>query len=201
MNHFSKIYATCAGLCLISCNIRSNIDNKNDSSVVSCSDESINTEVDIADRSQYADLWYFKDYSDDGVISFNPTSLYYNLYSDSTRMNLIPERDYNYSDYIENPKFDIHISNNSDQTKAIDEIKLDVIDSEIDDFPYIFLQQYYNIANGLMLQNESWTNWGNMILDYSILRRGEPFSGKYAHKMKIPYFEDYAYINSSVKIL
>lgn len=195
MNHFKLPLAICSILMLISCSNGSTKENSVYSIDESSLYEPINIYIDIASEHKNNDLWYVKEFSEDGSISFKPTSEYYDLYTNPSRMVLIPERDFNYSDYIENPKFNIFISNNSDKNIAIDKIELEVSESKLDDFPYIFLQQYYTIANGLMLQNESWTSWGTMTLEYTLLHKGESFSGNYTHKIKIPYFEEYAYID------
>jgi len=163
----------------------------------------LDIDIDIANNSEATGevVWYAKDNSSLDTIHFTPTSEYYDLYTSPYRMVLIPSRDFNWSDFIVNPTFDVYLSNNSNHDIAIDKLEFDVETSSLDTFPYIYLEQYYTFRNGIRLQNESWTNWGNMVLEYSLLHRNADFSGKYSHRILIPYFEDYAYVDFSTDLI
>ena len=125
----------------------------------------------------------------DSVITIEPCTPYYKEWISNKRME-IPCLCYN-GDILDCPKLDVYITNNTDQTISVSSLEFMVKESKIDDLPYIDISDNCTSPpNCLSLRNESWFNWGTMYLDYSILRKGEKFNGKYKGQKTIPYFED-----------
>ena len=129
------------------------------------------------------------------TISIYPDSGNYKNYRDSDEYEFHPERDDYCSDYIQNPKLQLYITNNSDETISFDKLRVQVESSVLDTFPYLYIEQTQTIRYGMEILNECWTNWGVMTIEYSFLKKGETFNGQYRHSLKIPYFENAAIID------
>lgn len=130
-----------------------------------------------------------------------PTTGYFADYSSNNVTQFHTERDVYCSDFIENPKLQIHITNNSNETLSFNKLQVNVESSTLDTFPYLYIEELYSLRFGMQILNECWSNWGTMTIDYSFEKKGEPFNGKYKHTLKVPYFEDRAYIDFKQDII
>ena len=137
------------------------------------------------------DLVWYRAKEKDNIIEIEPTSDYYDAYTSSSVMDVdkFVGRDFLWSDFIINPSFEINIINEGEEKLGISELEIEVEESTIDTFPYIYIYEWIEGRYGLYLQNESWSDWGKMTLEYSFPHRGEKFDGKYKYKLEIPYFE------------
>ena len=132
----------------------------------------------------------------DGELFVTPTSVYYDRYVSKNRLDLTKD-DYETSacPMLSYPIVELFIVNNTEESLNIDELDVEVSKSRLDDFPYLYFFKCDGLSYCLPIQNESWSNWGNMILNYRILRAGEKFNGTYDRKRTIPYFSDYMLID------
>lgn len=129
------------------------------------------------------------------TIFINPKSgNIYNFLSDK-ELPFHPEQDIYCSDYIENPQFEIYVTNNGKDAISIDRLQLEVESSIIDPLPYFYIEEQYYYRYAMVVRNESWSNWGSMTIEYSFIKMGEEFNGQYNHKLTVPYFEDDAIID------
>lgn len=132
---------------------------------------------------------------DNDDINIFPNSGYYKQYSSNEIMEFHPEHDIYCSDYIKNSQWQIYFSNNSTETKKFNKIRVFVVSSKLDTFPYIYIEQGYYKRFSMQILNECWANWGTMTIEYSFDKKGKPFNGSYDHTLTIPYFEDKAIID------
>lgn len=142
---------------------------------------------------------YFKVSNEtDDLLEIEPNSSYYNIYASSMPMSLWDDawKDFaEASDELTYPSFDFVITNTTDKTINVSSLTLEIEDSKVDKFPYLWIFEVCGNANSITIWNESWYDWGNMYLSYSILKKGESFDGKYKKKMTIPYFDDLIYVD------
>lgn len=132
------------------------------------------------------------------ILEIEPNSSYYNMYISSNTMILWDDvwKDMpNVSDELTYPSFDFVLSNTTDASINVSSLTLEVEDSKIDKFPYLWIFEECGNANSITIWNESWYDWGRMYLSYSILKKGERFNGKYKKKITIPYFKDKVYVD------
>lgn len=126
------------------------------------------------------------------LITIEPTSWYYNDYCSRTRLK-VPNTsvfEHGVSDYLHYPRMSFYIENNTEEPLTISSLDICVAESAEDPFPYLLLLEDPAINSSLQIWNEAWSDWGQMNLSYSLLKRGEPFNGKYERQITIPYFED-----------
>ena len=146
--------------------------------------------------SEYADMSFVKTNESEDVINIEPSSDYYNRYRSSERMELQSEpNDGWFCDDLEYPHIEYIITNNTEEPISINSIKTIVEKSSDDQFPYLFIYQDGEYSNCLFFWNESWTDWGTMTFDYSILEKDESFNGQYDKTLSIPFFTDYMVVD------
>ncbi len=138
----------------------------------------------------------YKTEEQDGELFVSPTSIYFDRYIGKNRLDLTKD-DYESSacPLFSYPVVELFIVNNTEESLNIDELDVEVSQSRLDDLPYLYFFKCDGLSYCLPVQNESWSNWGSMILNYRILRAGEKFNGKYDRKRIIPYFTDYMLID------
>lgn len=132
------------------------------------------------------------------ILEIEPNSSYYNMYTSNKTMILWDDcwKDMpDVSDELTYPSFDFVLSNTTDAPINVSSFTLEVEDSKIDKFPYLWIFEECGNANSITIWNESWYDWGKMYLSYSILKKGEHFNGKYKKKLTIPYFKDKVYVD------
>lgn len=128
----------------------------------------------------------------DSVITIEPCTPYYQTWISPKRMTLPSCWDEN--DTFDNPNLNIYLTNNSDQSIVVKSLDLIVSESKIDDLPYLRIDNDETDCC-LHILNQSWLNWGKIYLDYSILKKGEKFNGKYKARKTIPYFNEVMYVD------
>ena len=132
----------------------------------------------------------------DEQIIVEPISDYYNEYTSSERMLLDPyPNDGPWCDLLNYPQIEFYITNNLDVTLDIQSLDIMVDESKADPLPYLYVYQDGELANGIIIWNEAWEDWGAISFDYKILKKGESFDGYYDRNLKIPYFEDYMIVD------
>lgn len=133
--------------------------------------------------------------TDDQII-VEPVSGYYNEYLSSERMVLNPyPYDGPWCDLLNYPQMEFFITNNLDLPLDIQSMDIIVDESKADPLPYLYVYQDGAMANGIIIWNEAWEDWGTISFDYKILKKGESFKGNYDRNLKIPYFQDYMIVD------
>lgn len=128
---------------------------------------------------------------DDNAIYIDTTSPFYNDYVSGRRFQ-VPCYPF-VGDGIESMEYlmlDIDIVNNTSQRIDVNELDFVVESSKMDSLPYLYIITESSISNTISFYNASWINWGGFYFMYSILKKGEPFDGKYKKKRHIDYFEN-----------
>ena len=161
--------------------------------------ETITIPIDVKafiDEEFNNDLDY-KVHEKHGSICIEPVGEYFNLYKDSKRIELKEEDLFKPCGLYSYPIIELFIVNNTKVSLSID---VEVSKSQLDDFPYVYLYKNYDLSYCLPISNEAWSNWGDMILEYKILKKGENFAGNYDKKRIVPYFTNTALIDFSSDI-
>lgn len=96
---------------------------------------------------------------------------------------------------VEFLSFDTYIENNSDIPISLDELYLAVENSKTDEKPYLYLGTTEDVSNSMIIVNGSWVDYGNLTLEYKLLKKGETFKNKYDFKRIYPKFNDHIVIN------
>lgn len=122
----------------------------------------------------------------DDEIVIDPCTPYYKEWMSSDRMTL--KDDQGFCDMLDYPILDVYITNNTNQTINIKSLDIRITESSVDKIPYVYISN--NFLNQFIIKNESWFDWGNIIIDYHIMKRNESFDGTYDRRKIIPYFED-----------
>ena len=143
-------------------------------------------------ESEYQWLEYSVQEEKDSIF-ISPNSGYFKEYISEKEMDICDISDGR--DFIKNLNWECYIVNNSDDPLSVNKMRVNVQKSRIDSFPFIEISTSVNNRYKLCLTNQSWTNWGEMTLEYSFERKNQTFNGKYDHILKIPYFKDYALID------
>lgn len=178
-------------------------------------DVPISVKIVSEKKSEQSELTFRCMEENDNIIIVEPTSPYYDRYISDSRMDIPMEAfvEGMPTEWNEYPQFEYYIVNNTQQTISINGLEIEVDNSQLDPFPYLRILTEEAYSNCLTLVNDSWTNWGNITLNYKILKRGETFDGVYEKKKNIPYFqelkridfisdlEEMGYDNQSVKQL
>lgn len=131
----------------------------------------------------------------DGKLVISPTSGYFDKYVSKDRMELGIANEGEWCDDLNYPQIEIVITNNSKEILNVNSLKVMVDRSKPDNLPYLFIFQNEDISNSIFIWNEAWFDWGNIIFDYAILRKGESFGGSYDRRLTLPYFKDYLVID------
>ena len=152
-------------------------------------------EEDIQNSSADAMTFRLQKESDD-LIQIEPTSGYYNSYISPNRMVLNPyPYDGPWCDFLNYPQMEFTITNNQDAPLAIQSLDIQVEESKADTLPYLYLYQDGEVANAFLIWNEAWEDWGEISLDYKILKKNEAFDGHYDRNLRIPYFKDFMVVD------
>lgn len=157
--------------------------------------------IKIEDRSDdeyYSDphfMYFFITNESDDSIFIEPKSEYYDIFSSDKRMQVEWQEQEFLSDILEYPTLNFYIENNNDSPLTISSLDVCVSKSELDTFPY--LQLYVNAEElfTMNIMNDSWYDWGDMKISYSILKRGESFNGHYEHTRTISFFTNDTTLN------
>lgn len=157
----------------------------------------ISVKIDSEKRNEQSDLTFRCVEENDNSIIIEPTSPYYDSYISDSRMEIpmIAFVEGMPTEWNEYPHLEYYIINNTQQAISINSLEIEVDNSQLDPFPYLRILTEEAHSNCLTLVNDSWTNWGNIILNYTILKKGEAFDGVYKKKKTIPYFEELKRIN------
>lgn len=166
---------------------------------------------DLAVDSQTSEISVKLDYSnlrdesnlhfnlnDGNVINIEPVSSKYETYKSGTDFEIEEVVVLNNdapSEFIDYPRLLCYITNNSKEDLSVSRLSVNVENSELDKFPYLTIAAPAAYSNCIQLGNESWVNWGEATLEYTILKKGESFNGSYSESIKIPYFEHYYLID------
>ena len=131
----------------------------------------------------------------DDEIVIGPCTPYYKEWMSNDRIELKSEPVLGYCDSIDYPIIDVYLTNNTDHAIVFNSLDFIVREIVIDDIPYIYLFDTQSRgeelgSNRILMKNESWSDWGVMHFDYSIMKRGESFDGTYKNRKDIPYFDD-----------
>ncbi len=192
---FNTLITILSMLMTASCNNKSQ--DKHNEKPHSQSDISVEAKVisyDISSSSDDAMTYVLKEESE-GRIVISPTSGYFDKYVSKDRMELGIPNDGQWCDDLNYPQIEIIIANNSKENLNVNSLKVMVDKSEPDTLPYLFIFQNEDYTNSIFIWNEAWFDWGDIIFDYTILKKGESFSGNYDRRLTVPYFEDYLVID------
>lgn len=154
--------------------------------------------ADLGTDSPNAYMYFKVSNETKDLLEIEPISNYYNKYKSDKPMVLWDDgwKDLRASsDELTYPSFDFVLSNTTDAPINVNSLTLDVEESKIDTFPYLWIFEQCGNANSITIVNESWYNWGKIYFSYSILKKGEKFNGKYKKKITIPYFKDKVYVD------
>lgn len=165
-----------------------------DNTDASNNDNRANVQIGVkvfVEKGYNEDLNYEMEEKDEELY-VNPTGYYFNRYISNNRL-ILEENDY--ETYYSYPIVELFIVNNTEESFNIKELDMEIAQSKLDNFPYLYFFCCKGLSYCIPILNESWSDWGNMVLKYKILRAGEKFDGTYDKKKVIPYFEDYMLID------
>ncbi len=131
----------------------------------------------------------------DEEIEIDIKSDYYNQYMSGNRFNAPCVADFSYIDDVEYLTLELDIVNNTKERISVNELNVNVERSELDKFPLIYVCTSYVQSNSIQFVNGSWFNWKGFTFSYSILKKGQEFSGTYNKSIHIPYFDDVKTVN------
>lgn len=157
----------------------------------------------INNKEKSIELKYYVKNETATDIDIEPHGEYYDKYFSGKRFVFDTQPCYylsndNSSDYYyfyEYPTIDYTIVNNGDFPLNITRLDIEVEKSHLDTTPYIYITSETINSNYLTLSNFSCANWGNVKLEYSILKRNEKFTGKYSNVKVIPFFNGIKFID------
>lgn len=170
---------------------------KHNDTINSCKAENANNDIEQKQQivlgvsvhnNKLPTITYIVKNEDDNHLEIEPNGDYYNMYVSNDRVVAEQHICVPSPVYYEYPTIDVYLVNNYDYLLNISELSINVEESRIDNMPYIYLCTTREHVNTLTLCNYSCYNWGNLSLEYKILRKGEVFDGKYSHKKTIPFF-------------
>lgn len=87
------------------------------------------------------------------------------------------------------------ITNDTDVPISVDKLIFEVEDSHIDPAPYLYICTVEDTPNTIIISDEGWTDYGGFTLEYSLMKKGEKFNGKYTHKRKLARPADFLEID------
>lgn len=154
--------------------------------------------TEVGNDSPDAFMYFKVTEETEDLLEIEPNSSYYNMYKSNKTMILWNDgwKDFSEaSDELTYPSFDFVLTNTTDETINVNSLTLEVEDSKIDTFPYLWIFEECGHTNSITIWNESWYDWGEMYLSYSILKKGENFNGKFNKKIIIPYFKEKVYVD------
>ena len=129
------------------------------------------------------------------TIYIDATSPYYDKYISGKRFR-IPSVVYGalalYDGYL---KLQVDVVNNTSNRLDIEELSVNVVKSEPDTIPYLYICTSDDICNSITFANGSWFNWGGFTFSYSLLKENEHFNGVYQYKEHIDFFEEDTTLN------
>lgn len=117
---------------------------------------------------------------------------YYKEYTSENRFQA-PEVAYyepgiiGYKGYL---KMDIDIVNNSKEPLDIEELNINVHDSNIDSLPFVYICTEEEKSNTITFVNASCFDWKGLTFYYSLLKNGEQFNDNYLDTLHLDYFEN-----------
>ena len=123
-------------------------------------------------------------------INIFPSSTNYDSFNSHKRLKVPRHAFYENTEDVEYLSFDAIITNNRDEAILIDRLILDVEESRIDTTPYLYLCTVEAEANTLYISDEGWADYGGFSLDYTLLKKGENFNGKYKYRKKFSRPQD-----------
>lgn len=113
------------------------------------------------------------------TINIRPTSRNYDGFFSGKRYEFPIFSLYGDTEDVEYLNIDAIIQNHTSENISINSLNVEVEKSEIDPRPYLYLHSAKCLSNRFLIFDEGWSDYGNMIIEYSILRKGEKFDGKY----------------------
>ncbi len=144
---------------------------------------------------QYDDFMGFKVVGEDEkTIRIDVDNKYYDLYTSAGRFKAPATVWFEYP-YAENLNLQIDIVNNKPFPLDIEDLIVVVERSEPDTIPFVYICTEEEKSGTISFYNGSWFNWGGFTFDYSILKKGERFNGKYKSTRHIDFFERDSVIN------
>lgn len=144
---------------------------------------------------QYDDFMGFKVVGEDEkTIRIDVDNKYYDLYTSAGRFKAPATVWFEYP-YAENLNLQIDIVNNKPFPLDIEDLIVVVERSEPDTIPFVYICTEEEKSGTISFYNGSWFNWGGFTFDYSILKKGERFNGKYKSTRHIDYFKKDTVIN------
>lgn len=180
-----------------SCTSRSTDGNDNDTLVEEIEYEqdsepgvSMNMAIIYDEEEIQSNLLRYKIENKNDTVYISPSSGYFEEFCSDKLMTFYEERDIVCSDYIQNPKLLIYLTNNSNKTISCKGVRANIHSSSLDTFPLLYIPQHVIFRYAMEILNECWTNWGTLTLNYSFEKKDKPFDGKYDYTINIPYFTD-----------
>jgi len=147
----------------------------------------------------YPDLYFVGEQSDESL-SINPEGKYYRIIQGNGDAHTVGYLD-DYDCCNELPVISCNIINNTDQDLDITGLDVHVKYSAPDQTPIIYITSEGIESYTLTFVNDSWFDWKECVFEYSILKRGEDFNGKYNYSKNIKYFQDSQQINFKKDII
>lgn len=127
-------------------------------------------------------------------IQIDNEPVYYDSYTSSHRFR-VPKVVWFEYPYAENLSLQIDVVNNKSFPLDIEDLIVVVEKSKPDTIPLVFICTEEMNSGAISFYNGSWFNWGGFTFNYSILRKGERFNGKYKSTRHIDYFKKDTVIN------
>lgn len=102
---------------------------------------------------------------------------------------------------VEYLAMDAYVTNKSEKPLVIDKLRLNVEESHIDEKPYLYLATLEDYSNSMVISDEGWADYGEMVLEYRLLRKGEEFDGRYDFRKTIKRPEESAIIDFTPELV
>ena len=131
---------------------------------------------------------------DENTIRIDADYRYYNLYTSQRRFK-VPQMVWFEYPYAESLNLQIDVVNIKSFPLDIEDLIVVVERSEPDTVPFVYICTEEVNSDAISFYNGSWFNWGGFTFNYSILKKGERFNGKYKSTRHIDYFERDSVIN------
>lgn len=169
--------------------------NTEQSSRVSEIDVPISISLTHPDDLEFGDPMRYKSSEQDKFISIFPSSRNYDAFHSGKRYEIPMEVCLGETEDVEYLSLDAIIANTTESPLSISRLMLQVEESEIDNEPYLYISTMENYSNALIIYDEGWTDYGDLVFEYTLLKKGENFDGKYNRKKDFRRPKDYIVVD------
>lgn len=155
----------------------------------------VNVDLIHPDPLQIAEPIRYSMQEKDDIIIISPHSRNYDGFMSGERYDIplvVSDCIYECVEYL---AFDVFLDNKSNNDVSIDKLYMDVESSSIDYSPYLYIATTEDVSNSLIIVDDGWGDYGELTLEYTLLKKDEEFDGTYDFKRTIERPKDSIIIN------